>query len=221
MTPVFVSIRAVDQWSRAGVAIDLIVTLFHGEAGSRPGWRVTFFCFAKRNSRKKRRPAVWVPYAALRGNLRCSTPAAVQTTRLWLKQVWPDLPPPSALLGPASTGYTGADSDSGSKSALRTCGLWLFFPFRKPLRMRRGAQGQPDQGWNLFERSELFQNPAGLRTAGCPKRSVGTQEPGSPFFSLGFFGEAKKSNSPAGARPGIRPMLCSMPVLRRSAGGFA
>ena len=26
---------------------------------------------------------------------------------------------------------------------------------------------------------------------------------GSPFFSLGFFGEAKKSNSPAGARPGL------------------
>ena len=39
------------------------------------------------------------------GNLCCSTPAAVQTTRLRLKQVWPDLPPPSALLGPASTGW--------------------------------------------------------------------------------------------------------------------
>ena len=26
---------------------------------------------------------------------------------------------------------------------------------------------------------------------------------GSPFFSLGFFGEAKKSKSPAGASPGI------------------
>ena len=36
-------------------------------------------------------------------------------------------------------------------------------------------------------------------TAGCPQRSGGTQEPGSPFFSLGFFGEAKKSKSPAAA----------------------
>ena len=47
------------------------------------------------------------------GNLCCSTPAAVQTTRLRLKQVWPDLPPPSALLGPASTGWgvkSGADA---------------------------------------------------------------------------------------------------------------
>jgi hypothetical protein len=51
------------------------------------------------------------------GNLRCSTPAAVQTTRRWLKQVWPDLPPPSALLGPASTGWgvnSGSGPDAGS-----------------------------------------------------------------------------------------------------------
>jgi hypothetical protein len=34
-----------------------------------------FFCFAKRKSPKKRRPAVWVPCAALRGNLRCSSQA--------------------------------------------------------------------------------------------------------------------------------------------------
>ena len=30
---------------------------------------------------------------------------------------------------------------------------------------------------------------------------------GSPFFSLGFFGEAKKSKSPAGARPGMPARL--------------
>ena len=33
-----------------------------------------------------------------------------------------------------------------------------------------------------------------------PKNS---QTIGSPFFSLGFFGDAKKSKSPAGARPGL------------------
>ena len=37
-----------------------------------------------------------------------------------------------------------------------------------PLWMRRGAQGQTDQGKNLFERSELFLTPAGPSTAGCP-----------------------------------------------------
>ena len=37
------------------------------EAGSRPGVRVTFFCFAKRKSPKKRRPPVCDPCASLRG----------------------------------------------------------------------------------------------------------------------------------------------------------
>ena len=41
--------------------------------------------------------------------------------------------------------------------------------------------------------------PAGLSTARCPQRSGGTQTPGSPFFCLLFFGEAKKSESPAAA----------------------
>jgi hypothetical protein len=41
--------------------------------------------------------------------------------------------------------------------------------------------------------------PAGPSTAGCPQRSGGTQTVGSPFFSLGFFGEAKKCRSPAAA----------------------
>jgi hypothetical protein len=41
--------------------------------------------------------------------------------------------------------------------------------------------------------------PAGLSTGRCPERSGGSQTPGSPFFSLGFFGETKKSKSPAAA----------------------
>ncbi len=42
------------------------------EGGGResPGVRVTFFCFAKRKSPKKRRPPVCDPCASLRGNLR-------------------------------------------------------------------------------------------------------------------------------------------------------
>ena len=45
----------------------------------------------------------------------------------------------------------------------------------------------------------------GASTAGCPKRSAGTRTVGSPFFCLLFFGETKKSESPAGARPGPHP----------------
>ena len=41
--------------------------------------------------------------------------------------------------------------------------------------------------------------PLEASTAGCPQRSGGTQTVGSPFFCLLFFGEAKKSESPAAA----------------------
>jgi hypothetical protein len=72
-----------------------------------------------------------------------------------------------------------------------------------PLCMRRGAQGFADQGSQLFERSEFCETPRNTSTAGCPQRSGGSQTVGSPFFCLRFFGEAKKSRSPAGASPGL------------------
>ena len=51
--------------------------------------------------------------------------------------------------------------------------------------------------------ASLGETPRNASTAGCPKRSVGTQTAGSPFFCLLFFGEAKKSRSAAGPRPGL------------------
>jgi len=47
--------------------------------------------------------------------------------------------------------------------------------------------------------------PLSASTAGCPQRSEGTRTIGSPFFWVLFFGDAKKSASPAGARPGLQP----------------
>ena len=202
--------------------------LLGSEAGSRPGGRGTFLCFAKEKYPKERRPAAWVPCASLRGNLRCSTTAgsranspSAQTSAI------PD-PPPSALLGPARTGQSGSGAGTeyqrqnqykqGHAMAcpwgFRYLAVWYSSP--TPLWMRRGAQGQTDQGKNLFERSELFLTPSGPSTAGCPQRSGGTQQPGSPFLCLLSFGEAKESElppgnprpaglkgeRPAGARPG-------------------
>jgi len=64
---------------------------------------------------------------------------------------------------------------------------------------RRVAQGWADQGSRLSERSEFERDPAQTE-----QRSDGDAF-GSPFFCLLFFGEAKKSESPAGARPGQQP----------------
>ena len=54
------------------------------------------------------------------------------------------------------------------------------------------------------KRREFSETPAKLSTAGCPQRSEGTQPAGSLFLGLLSFGEAKESESPAGARPGPR-----------------
>ena len=58
-------------------------------------------------------------------------------------------------------------------------------------------------GPQLFERSEFCGPPPESSTAGCPQRSEGTQTVGSPFLCLLSFGEAKESESPAGATPGL------------------
>ena len=86
-----------------------------------------------------------------------------------------------------------------------------------------GAQGV---GWQVCRRTHLLRQ---LTRRGCPSaarqrvasstahpttehprwpRSAakGSQTAGSPFFWVLFFGEAKKSTSPAGARPGLRPL---------------
>ena len=54
------------------------------------------------------------------------------------------------------------------------------------------------------KRREFSETPTKLSTAGCPQRSEGTQPVGSLFLGLLSFGEAKESESPAGARPGPR-----------------
>jgi hypothetical protein len=74
--------------------------------------------------------------------------------------------------------------------------------FRVPLCMRRGAQVQADQGsrcLSVVKRSEFSETPPEPSTAGCPERSAGTQEPGSPFLLLTFLlAKQKKSKLPPG-----------------------
>ncbi|MET3394209.1 hypothetical protein ABIC33_004883 [Variovorax sp. 1140] len=73
-----------------------------------------------------------------------------------------------------------------------------------PLWLRRGAQRFADQGSPLFERSEFGRDPAKCEHRRLPRSAAkGSQTVGSPFFCLRFFGEAKKSRSPAGASPGL------------------
>ncbi|MES1980702.1 MAG: hypothetical protein V4451_21885, partial [Pseudomonadota bacterium] len=77
---------------------------FNGGCRGLSGGKSLFFASPKKSNQKKGDPTSGsLRFAS--GNLRCSTPAAVQTTRLRLRQVLPALPPPFPLLDPASTGW--------------------------------------------------------------------------------------------------------------------
>ena len=60
--------------------------------------------------------------------------------------------------------------------------------------------------WRSAKRAHMWPSAAKARVD-----VSGTQPPGSPFFWVRFFGEAKKSTSPAGARPGLRPLQRKRP----------
>ena len=110
-------------------------------------------------------------------------------------QVQQPIPKPARVTIPTTVARSAAVAWWPSEAKARSV--------RPPLCMRRGAQGFADQGSQLFERSEFCETPRNTSTAGCPQRSAGSQTVGSPFFCLRFFGEAKKSRSPAGASPGL------------------
>ncbi len=68
---------------------------------------------------------------------------------------------------------------------------------------RRVAQGWADQGSRLSERSEFERDPAQTEQRSEPSRSDGDVF-GSPSLCLLSLGEARESESPAGARPGLQ-----------------
>jgi hypothetical protein len=67
---------------------------------------------------------------------------------------------------------------------------------------RRVAQGWADQGTRLSERSEFERPPAQTEQRSVPEAPLRDDAFGSPSLCLLSLGEARESESPAGARPG-------------------
>jgi len=73
----------------------------------------------------------------------------------------------------------------------------------KPLCMRRGAESFADQGRSCLSEASSA-DPAKREHRRLPRSEAqGSQTVGSPFLCLLSFGEAKESESPAGASPGL------------------
>jgi len=185
----------------------LLVCLGWGP-GLAPAGDSLFFASPKKSKQKKGDPAVGVP------SLRYGQPAVlafrgVRGNSLRSNNRGPD-PRKAPLLGTPRRECSGLcfarpaeyqQPNQKQKDAPRR----VFSFVSGPLCACRGAQLQAERGPRLFERSEFPRTPPEASTAGCPERSAGTRTVGSPFFCLLFFGEAKKSESPAGASPGQQP----------------
>jgi hypothetical protein len=203
--------------------------------GSWPGvarQQVTFFCFAKRKSPKKRRPAVWVP------TLRYGQPAVLEPSGVRLNSLRSDNAGPdplvSALLGPARTGQSGTGAEAGTeekyqrtnqgKKGLAVASPCFFkysefgfcIPRPHPLWMRRGAEVQTDQGSRCLSEASLARPRLDRAPQVARSAAEGRSNQGRLFFCLLFFWRSKRKVSSCRATPGQPPSAESTPIRNPS-----
>ncbi|PLC03775.1 hypothetical protein CY658_17135 [Variovorax sp. RO1] len=188
------------------------------EAGSSARRRTHFLLLRQKKVSKEKATPLSASLRFATGNLRCSRFAGSRRTRCAQTAASPD-PRNAALLG-AARGASIPDGPLLRSAWEQPMQIPTAAGAKRLRRLRGRAQrwhaGFPTPSVCAEERSvsrirarpclseaSLGETPRNVSTAGCPQRSGGTQTAGSPFFCLRFFGEAKKSRSPAGARPGL------------------
>ena len=184
--------------------------------------QVTFFCFAKRKSPKKRRPAVWVPTLRY-GQPAVLEPSGVRLNSLRSNNAGPD-PLVSALLGPARTGKSEIPNAEDKEVQIQTrtrhgVSLWLsvfgvgcWYSLFPPLVYAPRSGGSGGSGIALFERSEFSETPPEPSTAGCPvAQRRGRRHQGR--LSFAYFSLAKQRKvSCRRATPGEQAYAESAPL---------
>ena len=188
---------------------------------------VTFFCFAKRKSPKKRRPAVWVPTLRFgqpalldSGGGPQNSPSAQTTAAL--------IPPPSALLGPARTGQaeykykktnTNANKDSPWRILVEFGLRYSAVCFQPPSvcaeehRARRIRAGTCLSRRRVCARPRLDRAPQVARS-----EAQGRRQQGRLFFGDFLLAKQKKVTSRR-ATPGQLPSASPLkPGITTSAG---
>ncbi len=168
-------------------------------AGSRPGGRVPFFCFAKRKEPKKRRAEVRAPS----GFLALLASGGVGLNSLRSNNARPD-PPAAALLSPA-TRHRGPVSreptaqDKQGRAMARPCGVRYWYPVPIAVMRRRVAQGRAERGAHMFEPAgRVYAHPAWAEQRSVPVAQRRVDESGSPSLCLLSLGEARESECAAG-----------------------
>jgi hypothetical protein len=172
------------------------------QAGSRPGGRGTFLCFAKEKYPKERRPAVWVP------SLRYGQPALLDygggpQNSLRSNNCGPD-PASICAARPSQDGFGTKKSESGSRTRTARSaefGCWYFFPTpsgcAEERRARRIRARDCLSHRRVRARPRLDRAPQGARSA-----AKGRRQQGRLFFGYFLLAKQKKVTSRR-APPGL------------------
>ena len=177
-----------------------------GKPGLAPAGDSLFFASPKKSKQKKGDPQSGSP---------SGQPAVLEVSGVWLNSLRsnnasPD-PLPSALLGPARTGWGQIPDIQSHKYApwrvLVGCGGLEFgssdvLPQRRHA-PKRVAQGRADQGRALSERSEFARTPPVLSNAVARSVAKGLAHPARLSFAYFSLAKQRTSESPAGASPGL------------------
>jgi len=171
------------------------------QAGSRPGGRGTFLCFAKAKYPKERRAGFVVPslrdgHAALlgpggvrvnslRSNIRAPCSARSCATRL--------------LITAEKT--EGQYSSPQGRAMARPCLHSGCFAFHAVMR-RRVAQGQTDQGWRCLSAASLAR-PCLTRATQLTRALRGATNPARLLFGDFLLAKQEKVTALSGAHPDL------------------
>jgi hypothetical protein len=197
-----------------------------GSAGrGLPGGNSLFFCVAKRKvSKRKGDPAVCVP--SLRyGQPAVLGPAGVKNNSPAAQTCFCPDPSGPALLGayrraggrnteqPTAGCRNRIPDETRTRHGVSLSVLGFGIRIRtSPSWLGRGAQRQADQGSRLSEpKASSSETPLASSTAGCPKRSAGTQTAGRLFFGDFLLAKQKKVTCRR-ATPGQPSSARSTPV---------
>jgi hypothetical protein len=170
--------------------------------GLAPAGDLLFFASPKKPKEKKGDPMVWVPCAALRGNLRCSAKAGSRSNSLSAQTIASPDPLLPALLGPArrvvgtDTGRPDARSASGRSPNP--------FPLPTPSACAEERRSSRIRASDCLSVASSSSTPAGPSTAGCPRSASegGRRQRGRLFFAYFLLAKQKKVSSRR-ATPGL------------------
>jgi len=185
--------------------------------GLAPAGEALFFASPKKSTQKKGDPMVWVPCAALRGNLRCSPKAGSRSNSPSAQTIASPDPLLPALLGPARRVVgSGAGSGGDALRAASPLRIRLYPP--SPFGRAEQRRWRRCQGRQLFEPKASSADPRRNRAAQVARSEA--KGPGQQGrLSFAYFSLARQRKvSCRRATPGLLsgPTTGSFPTLRRN-----